>query len=157
MRYGHPTVSSHAQRSPTGSSSLAWQQQHQSRQHSRNVTMHAGEGPTEPSDKAKGSGGVDWDGSWKRFVKEAASQVDRDPGSPPNRPRPSAGPPRRAQAPQVSPGSKLVRENEKFLLDFWVSENFFKLGAASAVLVLLFFLFFVGGPPTDDRCTLPWC
>lgn len=58
----------------------------------------------------------------------------------------------------MSPASRDVRDNERLMLDFFVNENFSKFGALGAVLLIVLFLSVGGGaPPTDDRCTLPWC
>lgn len=53
------------------------------------------------------------------------------------------------------PGCLLPQE--RVLLDFWTSESFYKVGAVGACAFLLLFAVLMGPPPSDGRCTLPWC
>ncbi|MEW5310150.1 MAG: hypothetical protein WDW38_001976 [Sanguina aurantia] len=108
---------------------------------------------------SSGGGGMDWDDAWSSFQKQVNKNVERDPQQTTNSPpRASQGPPRRASSPKLSPASRDVRDNERLMLDFFVNENFSKFGALGAVLLIVLFLSVGGGaPPTDDRCTLPWC
>eukprot|EP00894_Picocystis_sp_ML_P001364 jgi/Pico_ML_1/51881/g13.t1 len=50
-----------------------------------------------------------------------------------------------------------VRRAEKRVLDFTTSENFTKAGLFSVGTILFFYLAVVGAPPSDGKCTLPWC
>lgn len=68
---------------------------------------------------------------------------------------------RRRQSIPVDPAAKMTRDTikreESFLLNAWTSDKFQGAGVALAVLVLLVVLLAAGPPPTDARCTLPWC
>ena len=46
---------------------------------------------------------------------------------------------------------------ERFMLDIFTNDNFFRLSAVAAVALLLSTALLVGPPPSDSRCTLPWC
>lgn len=50
-----------------------------------------------------------------------------------------------------------VRRAEKRILDFATSESFTKAGLFSVGTILFFYLAVVGAPPSDGKCTLPWC
>ena len=43
------------------------------------------------------------------------------------------------------------------MLDIFTNDNFFRLSAVAAVALLLSTALLVGPPPSDSRCTLPWC
>jgi hypothetical protein len=72
----------------------------------------------------------------------------------PPRPRRSFSRPR----PAWNAGSRQadIRAQERGLLDLWTNENFFLFGIVGVVLL---FAAIVGvvPPPSDPRCTLPWC
>jgi hypothetical protein len=50
-----------------------------------------------------------------------------------------------------------IRATENRVLAPWTSPTFAKAGIAVSVLTLLVFVFVVGPPPSDGRCSLPWC
>ncbi|PRW33295.1 metaxin 1 [Chlorella sorokiniana] len=50
-----------------------------------------------------------------------------------------------------------VRRQEQQLLSAWTSERGMQLAAGSTIVLVLLLLFAAGGPPSDARCTLPWC
>ncbi len=41
--------------------------------------------------------------------------------------------------------------------NIWSAESFYKLGAAGTLLLFVFIVLQAGPPPSDPRCTLPWC
>ena len=43
------------------------------------------------------------------------------------------------------------------MLDIFTNENFYKVGAVAALALLVATSVLVGPPPSDSRCTLPWC
>ena len=62
-----------------------------------------------------------------------------------------------SQPKRQSKMEKDIRANEQLLLNVWVQENFFIFGGITTFVVLLCILFAAGPPPSDPRCTLPWC
>lgn len=50
-----------------------------------------------------------------------------------------------------------IKRAENNLLNAWTSEAFTRNGLIAVVALLVFFLFVIGPPPSDGRCTLPWC
>jgi hypothetical protein len=59
--------------------------------------------------------------------------------------------------PSANPRLDSIRKQERFALDIWSSPWFPALGAGLALALLAVFVLGVGPPPTDPRCTLPWC
>ena len=55
------------------------------------------------------------------------------------------------------PSYQQIRDSEDFVLNAWSSEKFTKVGLLATVLLLVFFVVVIGPPPSDGRCTLPWC
>lgn len=43
------------------------------------------------------------------------------------------------------------------MLNAWTSERLMPLAAGGTMALVLVLLFAAGGPPSDARCTLPWC
>lgn len=43
------------------------------------------------------------------------------------------------------------------MLDAWTQALQLQLAAGGTIVVVLLLLFAAGGPPSDARCTLPWC
>lgn len=50
-----------------------------------------------------------------------------------------------------------VRRQEQQVLNAWTSERGMQLAAGGTMALVLLLLFAAGGPPSDARCTLPWC
>lgn len=50
-----------------------------------------------------------------------------------------------------------VRRQEQQVLSAWTSERGMQLAAGGTIVLVLLLLFAAGGPPSDARCTLPWC
>lgn len=106
----------------------------------RNIRVHAGKNE---DDQPK----VDWDAAWARMREQLNSQVDTKTGP---RPPPFAGK-------NLTEQQRNIRKQENIWLDIWTSPYFSTIGILAAVVVLITFLFGVGPPPSDPRCTLPWC
>ncbi len=43
------------------------------------------------------------------------------------------------------------------VLNAWTQERLMQLAAGGTMVLVLVLLFAAGGPPSDARCTLPWC
>lgn len=86
---------------------------------------------------------VDWDASWQRFQRETRGRVSTQPP-------PTVDPVWRDQR-------DMIRRSERTVLDFWSSEAFAKVGIVATVALFVTFLLVAGPPPSDGRCTLPWC
>ena len=43
------------------------------------------------------------------------------------------------------------------MLDIFTNEKFYKLGIAATVVLFVATTVLLGPPPSDSRCTLPWC
>lgn len=82
-------------------------------------------------------------------LKDVSSFVDKDPGPVPETSRPGS--------PRMSNREKSIRQQEQKLLNVWVQENFFIVAGLTVVATLIVSTFLVGPPPSDSRCTLPWC
>jgi len=109
--------------------------------------------PPRAADGDKPAGGVDWDAAWSVFRRRVRSSVDVNPpvggGGPSTAPRPLSSRPRRLAVDDI-------RRDERLLLDVWSSQWFQALMVVVTLAVLYGFLK-VGPPPSDGRCTLPWC
>ena len=57
----------------------------------------------------------------------------------------------------TGPTREDIRRTERGLLDAWTNETFSQLSIAVVVLLFLATVVAAGPPPTDARCTLPWC
>ena len=57
----------------------------------------------------------------------------------------------------LSDQEERLRAQESTLLNVWTQQGFFLLGGCVALLLMLVFVVGAGGPPSDPRCTLPWC
>lgn len=86
---------------------------------------------------------VDWDGAWKSFQNTNNRQQQK--------------PPAFDRRQKVSSPLDKIRKEEERVLGTWSSTRFTQLGLASVVLLLVLLVVVSGGPPTDSRCTLPWC
>ena len=50
-----------------------------------------------------------------------------------------------------------IRADEDLVLNWWTSPTFAVAGVGAAALLLFLFVVVIGPPPSDGRCTLPWC
>jgi hypothetical protein len=50
-----------------------------------------------------------------------------------------------------------IRKAERQVLGVWTSPAFAKAGIGLVLLTLFVFVVVIGPPPSDGRCTLPWC
>mmetsp|Transcript_39683 Transcript_39683/g.55097 ORF Transcript_39683/g.55097 Transcript_39683/m.55097 type:complete len:149 (+) Transcript_39683:132-578(+) len=96
---------------------------------------------------ANGDDDVDWDNEWKSFD----SQTKRSK----NANGPSRSPPQFGSG--RDPAQDQIRSDENFILNAWTGENFTRSGLISVAALLIFFIVVIGPPPSDGRCTLPWC
>lgn len=119
--------------------------------------------PTRRAVAAKANEGdkrVDWDREWNSFVNDRQQQ---GPGSSrqSNVYTTTGNSSQHRRAVPVDPAARMTRDaikrEESILLNAWSSDKFQGAGVALAVLVLLVLLLAAGPPPTDTRCTLPWC
>ena len=55
------------------------------------------------------------------------------------------------------PAADNVRRQERLLLDVWTRPQSLLVAASGTLVLLLVLLVASGGPPSDPRCTLPWC
>lgn len=93
---------------------------------------------------------VDWDSAWKTFDKQ--TKAKRKTGQAGPAPRFGRGIPKYGNE-----AYDQIRKDENFVLNA-VTSGKFTTGALIGVGVLLFvFVVVVGPPPSDGRCTLPWC
>jgi hypothetical protein len=46
---------------------------------------------------------------------------------------------------------------ESWLLDIWTNERVQQIGGVLSLVVFAIVIASVGPPPSDSRCTLPWC
>jgi len=95
-------------------------------------------------------GGTDWDKAWSSFKRGAGLQDPNDFVGTATPPPPEPTPPNRQQ-------QKEIRRQERVLLDVFSTDTFMKAGAGVAFVMFIVFVFVIGPPPSDGRCTLPWC
>ena len=57
----------------------------------------------------------------------------------------------------TGPAADQVRRGELLLLNAFTQERLMQLAAGGTMALVLLLLFSAGGPPSDPRCTLPWC
>jgi hypothetical protein len=127
--------------------------------------------PGEGDKKAGGS--QDWDARWRDFLKvwralhwPRRAMPLRPPRSflraPPAPQRSTFDPEQFVDRPQPPPGwdgraREDIRRTENRALAPWNSPTFAKAGLLVVLATLFVFLVIVGPPPSDGRCTLPWC
>ena len=106
------------------------------------------------SEGSSGPGGVDWDQEWKSFkdyarksMDEYVDVYDEPPAQGYNSSNNEYGKEARDQ----------IKQDERRALDAVVNENFTKTGFGVIALTLFVYVFIIGPPPSDGRCTLPWC
>ena len=106
------------------------------------------------SEGSSGPGGVDWDKEWKSFkdyarksMDEYVDVYDEPPAQGYNSSNNEYGKEARDQ----------IKRDERRALDAVVNENFTKTGFGVIALTLFVYVFIIGPPPSDGRCTLPWC
>ncbi|XRA96186.1 hypothetical protein NFJ02_01g38820 [Pycnococcus provasolii] len=106
------------------------------------------------SEGSSGPGGVDWDQEWKSFkdyarksMDEYVDVYDEPPAQGYNSSNNEYGKEARDQ----------IKRDERRALDAVVNENFTKTGFGVIALTLFVYVFIIGPPPSDGRCTLPWC
>lgn len=101
---------------------------------------------------------VDWDEAWSQFknTSEARGQGARTDQEQKKKAS-TAPPPRFDRRRQTTSPLDAIRKEEDRVLGVWSSTAFSQLGIASAAFFLVMLLVLAGGPPSDARCTLPWC
>ncbi|KAG1659814.1 hypothetical protein FOA52_002151 [Chlamydomonas sp. UWO 241] len=92
----------------------------------------------------------DWDGAWSSFKKNIDNTVDVNPGM-------KRGAPRKGAPRMQTKGEAQMRREESWLLDIWTNERVQQVGAVLSLVVFAIIISSVGPPPSDSRCTLPWC
>ncbi len=130
-----------------------------------------------PPRRTGGGGKPDWDAAWKDFV--TVRQTTLAPALPRAAPRCASLTPRalfaspRAQRAKFDPEQYVdrpaapkgwggaarddIRKAERSVLAAWTSPTFAKAGVLIVLLTLFVFVVVIGPPPSDGRCTLPWC
>ena len=111
-------------------------------------------GSSSGGDSEGSSGGYDWDKEWKSFkdyarksMDEYVDVYDEPPAQGYNSSNNEYGKEARDQ----------IKRDERRALDAVVNENFTKTGFGVIALTLFVYVFIIGPPPSDGRCTLPWC
>lgn len=102
---------------------------------------------------------VDWDAAWSQF-KNTPSDAGKEGEKTEQREKKkttTAPPPRFDKRRQTSSPLDAIRREEDRVLGVWSSPAFSQIGIASAAFLLVVLLVLAGGPPSDARCTLPWC
>ncbi|PSC73709.1 metaxin-1 isoform X2 [Micractinium conductrix] len=106
--------------------------------------------------RASGEGGGDVDEAWRRFQRRSGfklPEVERQNVR-------TQAPPRftnRSGEWNSGPTGDQLRRQERAVLDAWTQALQLQLAAGGTIVVVLLLLFAAGGPPSDARCTLPWC
>uniref|UniRef100_A0A7R9VHK0 Uncharacterized protein n=1 Tax=Chlamydomonas euryale TaxID=1486919 RepID=A0A7R9VHK0_9CHLO len=90
----------------------------------------------------------DWNNAWANFKNQVNSTVDQNPGV--KRTQPPRGP-------RLNARQQQLRRDEKLLLDLWTNERVQQIGGFLSFVVIAAILVSLGPPPSDSRCTLPWC
>jgi hypothetical protein len=103
-----------------------------------------------------GKNDVKWDDAWSKFKRfsrlpDMDSIVDKNPGES------SGGIPRSSGTRPLGKSERQIRQQESALLNVWTQQWFFLLCGCGVFVLLAVFVAGVGPPPTDPRCTLPWC
>ena len=117
----------------------------------------------------KDGGERDWDAKWREFVKvRVPSLCNCAPSTPLTRLHLCLAqtfqfdPEDFVDRPATPPGwggaaKEDIRRSERQVLAAWTSPTFAKAGILVVVATLFVFVVVVGPPPSDGRCTLPFC
>lgn len=94
---------------------------------------------------------VEWDDAWSSFKKSSGlsdmnNMVDSNPDV-------TVG---GSSAPMTEQGRE-IRKQESTLLNVWTKQWFFLLCGFAVFGFMVVMVGVVGPPPSDGRCTLPWC
>jgi hypothetical protein len=92
---------------------------------------------------------VDWDNAWRSFQNDMRSQVDSNVTTQTTF-RPVA-------LPRNGDVQQQIRRQEAALLNVWSSQAFQSAGTVAAIVLFVSMIVVAGPPPSDGRCTLPWC
>tara|TARA_B100000768_G_scaffold95591_1_gene89265 strand:- start:157 stop:507 length:351 start_codon:yes stop_codon:yes gene_type:complete len=95
---------------------------------------------------------LDWDGAWRQIKREIKGTGTLNPDDLVDR---SANSSMRQNSGRTA--KEDIQDDENRVADIWSSEIFTKAGIVSVLLLLFFFVFVIGPPPSDGRCSLPWC
>lgn len=90
---------------------------------------------------------VDWDAAWKTYKSGSAGRQN------------TSSVKTLQQSPRFKASSPRddIRRQERLILDTWVNESSSQLVIVAVVIAFIAFLLVSAPPPTDARCTLPWC
>jgi len=95
---------------------------------------------------------LDWDGAWSQIKREIKGTGTINPDDLVDR---SAKSSMRKNSGRTA--KEDIQADENRVADIWSSENFTKFGIASVCFLLFVFVFVIGPPPSEGRCSLPWC
>ncbi|KAL4423471.1 hypothetical protein ABPG77_005423 [Micractinium sp. CCAP 211/92] len=103
--------------------------------------------------RTRAEGGSDLDEQWRQFKRSAGIKIPVTERV--------AEPPRfsgtRSGEWNSGPSADQMRRQEQQVLNAWTQERLMQLAAGGTMVLVLVLLFAAGGPPSDARCTLPWC
>lgn len=103
--------------------------------------------------RARAEGGSDLDEQWRQFKRSAGIKIPVTERV--------AEPPKfssmRSGEWNSGPSADQMRRQEQQVLNAWTQERLMQLAAGGTMVLVLVLLFAAGGPPSDARCTLPWC
>ncbi|CEF97211.1 unnamed product [Ostreococcus tauri] len=95
--------------------------------------------------------GMDWDGAWKTFKKEF---VGDDAKMPNDYVEFKSSNKRRAPDAEAK---RQIYDDEDRVLNVATSQKTTAVGLIAVASLLFVFVFVIGPPPSDGRCSLPWC
>lgn len=130
---------------PTRSLIQSSVQQKSSRYESVSVRADSGNG--------RESSARDWDTAWRKFKQQGTAQEQRRGGTATKPPSFNTN----TQQWNSGPTADDIRRQESTLLDAWTTETFSQISIIGIVLLFVAVVIAAGPPPTDARCTLPWC
>lgn len=109
--------------------------------------------PKASSDRNREGSSVDWDQAWSNFSQNARAKI------PEVESRVYTQAPRFAERRTWNVGQQQesIRRQERYLLNYWSQDTFFKGGGLAVLALFILLILLAGPPPSDGRCTLPWC
>ncbi|ABO95003.1 predicted protein [Ostreococcus lucimarinus CCE9901] len=120
----------------------------------RVVTLAGGKRGDDGEEKAQDVDerrGMDWDGAWRAFKRDFVGDDAKMPGDLVEKKYQN-----NRRAPDAE-AKQQIYDDEDRVLNFATSQKVTLVSLIAVAALLFVFIVVIGPPPSDGRCTLPWC